>query len=429
MLLPGLILFFFFLLLSAFFSSSETAFIASSSHKLDYRERKGSKRAKLVKRLLARVNNLLATILIGNTLVNAAAASVATFIFVSFIPNKNQAVLLATLSTTFLILILAEITPKTYAAHNPLKISFLFAHPIRIFVIIFYPFVKIFTFFSSLFFWSSRKKMGTLTSTLNEEEIKVLLTTGVLREEMSSLRRKMISGVLDIGSRPIKEIMVPRLQVKALEINLSFKEMLDQVLLSGYSRLPVYRGRLDNIEGLIYTKDIIPYVIDNKEIKIADILREPFFVPESASVEKVLLQMQESTVHLAFVVDEFGNMEGIVTLEDIIEEIVGEIQDEYDAKAEDWLKRERENVYLIKGDIPVKDINERLPLDLPENVEYTTLAGFFLYEFGKIPKEKDVLDYKGHKFIVVRMNKRHISLIRVTLKETKKDLPDEGHSH
>jgi len=429
MLLPSLILFFFFLLLSAFFSSSETAFIASSSHKLDYRERKGSKRAKLVKRLLARVNNLLATILIGNTLVNAAAASVATFIFVSFIPNKNQALLLATLSTTFLILILAEITPKTYAAHNPLKISFLFAHPIRIFVIIFYPFVKIFTFFSSLFFWSSRKKMGTLTSTLNEEEIKVLLTTGVLREEMSSLRRKMISGVLDIGSRPIKEIMVPRPQVKALEINLSLKEMLDQVLLSGYSRLPVYRGGLDSIEGLIHTKDIIPYVIDNKEIKIADILREPFFVPESASVEKVLLQMQESTVHLAFVVDEFGNMEGIVTLEDIIEEIVGEIQDEYDAKAEDWLKRERENVYLIKGDIPVKDINERLPLDLPENVEYTTLAGFFLYEFGKIPKEKDVLDYKGHKFIVVRMNKRHISLIRVTLKETKEDLPDEGHSH
>jgi len=429
MLLPSLILFFFFLLLSAFFSSSETAFIASSSHKLDYRERKGSKRAKLVKRLLARVNNLLATILIGNTLVNAAAASVATFIFVSFIPNKNQALLLATLSTTFLILILAEITPKTYAAHNPLKISFLFAHPIRIFVIIFYPFVKIFTFFSSLFFWSSRKKMGTLTSTLNEEEIKVLLTTGVLRKEMSSLRRKMISGVLDIGSRPIKEIMVPRPQVKALEINLSLKEMLDQVLLSGYSRLPVYRGGLDSIEGLIHTKDIIPYVIDNKEIKIADILREPFFVPESASVEKVLLQMQESTVHLAFVVDEFGNMEGIVTLEDIIEEIVGEIQDEYDAKAEDWLKRERENVYLIKGDIPVKDINERLPLDLPENVEYTTLAGFFLYEFGKIPKEKDVLDYKGHKFIVVRMNKRHISLIRVTLKETKEDLPDEGHSH
>jgi putative hemolysin len=429
MLLPSLILFFFFLLLSAFFSSSETAFITSSSHKLDYRERKGSKRAKLVKRLLARVNNLLATILIGNTLVNAAAASVATFIFVSFIPNKNQAVLLATLSTTFLILILAEITPKTYAAHNPLKISFLFAHPIRIFVIIFYPFVKIFTFFSSLFFWSSRKKMGALSSTLNEEEIKVLLTAGVLREGMSSLRRKMISGVLDIGSRPIKEIMVPRPQVKALKINLSFKEILDQVLSSEFSRLPVYRGRLDNIEGLIHAKDVIPYVIDNKDFKIDNILREPFFVPESASVEKVLLQMQENTVHLAFVVDEFGNMEGIVTLEDIIEEIVGEIQDEYDVRAEDWLKKERENVYLIKGYVPVKDINERLPLDLPENVEYTTLAGFFLYEFGKIPKEKDVLDYKGHKFIVVRMNKRHISLIRVTLKETKEDLPDESHSH
>jgi len=429
MLFPSLILFFLFLFLSAFFSSSETAFIASSPYKLDHREKEGFKRAKLVKKLLARVNTLLATILIGNTLVNVAAASLATFIFVSFIPNKNQAVLLATLATTILILIFAEITPKTYAAHNPLKVSFLFVYPLRIFIIIFYPLVKIFTFLSSLAFRPSRKNMKELPSTLNEEEIKVLLTTGRIREGMSSLRRKMISGVLDIGSRPIKEIMVPRPQVKALEIGSSFKQILDRVLSAEFSRLPVYRGGLDNIEGLIHAKDIIPYLIDNKEFNINNILRKPFFVPESASVEKVLLQMQNNTVHLAFVVDEFGNMEGIVTLEDIIEEIVGEIQDEYDAKTEDWLRRVGKNVYLIKGYVPIKDVNLRLSLELPENVEYTTLAGFFLYEFGKIPKEKDVLDYKEHKFIVKRMNKRQISLIKVVLKGREEDFTDEDHSH
>jgi len=427
MLLPGLILFIFFLFLSAFFSSSETAFIATSPYKLDYREKKGSRRAKLVKRLLARIDNLLATILVGNTLVNVAAASVATLIFISFIPNKNQAVFLATLTTTFLILLLAEITPKTYAAHNPLKVSFLFAHPIRFFIVVFFPLVKIFTFLSNLFFRYSRRKRETWPSTLTEEEIKVLLTTGMIREKMSSLRRKMISGVLDIGSRPIKEIMIPRPQVRALEIGLSFEKILDVVLSAEFSRFPVYRGRQDNIEGWIHTKDIIPYIIDNKEINIYDILRKPFFVPESASVEKVLIQMQENTVHLAFVVDEFGNMEGIITLEDIIEEIVGEIQDEYDIKAEDWLMKAGGNIYLIRGDVPIKDINQRLPLELPDKVEYTTLAGFFLYEFGKMPKVKDVLEYREHKFIVERMEKRQISLIRIVLKGIKEGFSDEGH--
>jgi putative hemolysin len=262
---------------------------------------------------------------------------------------------------------------------------------------------------------------------LTEEEIKVLLTTGRMRDEMSSLRRKMISGVLDIGSRPVKEIMVPRPQVKALEIGLSFEKIKEAVLSIEFSRLPVYQGRLDNIEGWIHTRDIIPYLIDNKEFNIYNILRKPFFVPESASVEKALLQMIENTVHLAFVVDEFGNMEGVVTLEDIIEEIVGEIQDEYDAQAEDWLIKAGENIYLIRGDVPIKDINQRLPLELPEKVEYTILAGFFLYEFGKIPQVKDVLEYREHEFIVERMHKRQISLIRVVLKAKKEDSSDEGH--
>jgi len=271
--------------------------------------------------------------------------------------------------------------------------------------------------------------MEALPSALTEEEIKVLLTTSMIRNGMSSLRRKMISGVLDIGSRPIKEIMVPRPQVKALEIGLSFKKILDTVLSAEFSRLPVCRGGLDNVEGWIHTKDIIRYIVDNKEFNIYDILRKPFFIPESASVEKALLQMKENTVHIAFVVDEFGNMEGIITLEDIIEEIVGEIQDEYDAKAEDWLRRAGKNVYLVRGNVPIKDINQRLPLEIPENIEYTTLAGFFLYEFGKIPQEKDALDYRGHKLIVERMNKRHISLIRVVLREKKEDFSDEGYSN
>lgn len=415
MLLPALILFFLFILLSALFSFSETAFIASSPYKLDYLEKKGSRRATLVKRMLKELDNFLATVLIGNTLVNAAAASVATSIFVSFVPRKNQAVLLATITTAFLLLILSEMTPKIYAAYNPIKLSLLLVKPIKFFIVIFYPFVKAFTFISRLIFPSSQKEGRSLALSLDEEEIKLLLTRGV--KGMSSLRKKMISGVLDIGSRPIREIMIPRPQVRAIEAASSIQQILEVILSTGFSRFPVYKGRSDNIEGLIHAKDIIPYLIENKELNIYALLRKPFFVPESASLEKVLLQMQESANHLVFVVDEFGNVEGIVSLEDIIEEIVGEIQHGYDAKAEEWFSQLERNVYVINGRASIKDVNQRLPFRLPEKKEYTTLAGFFLYQFGKIPHEGEDLNYKGHKFVVEKMNKRHISLLRVIVKE------------
>ena len=424
MLFPALILFFLFLILSAFFSSSETAFIAVNPYKLDYLEKKGSKRARLVKRMLERVDNLLATILFGNTLVNVAAASVATFLFVSLIPNKNHAILLATLVTTFLILILAEITPKTYAAYNPIKLSFLFVQPIRFFILIFYPFVKAFTFVSRLIFPSSQKKEKGLRRSLSTEEIKVLLTMGI--KGMSSFRKNMISGVLDIGSRPIREIMVPRPQVKAIDMKSSIQQILDIILSAEFSRFPVYKARLDNVEGLIHVKDVIPYLVDNKEFNMNKIIRKPFFVPELASLENVLLQMQETTNHLVFVVDEFGNMEGIVTLEDIIEEIVGEIQDEYDPKDE-WFSQVEENVYVVKGRASIKDVNQRLLLKLPEKREYTTLAGFFLYEFGKIPQKGEILSHESYRFVVEKMSKRHINLLRIIIEQKNEEEADENH--
>jgi len=261
---------------------------------------------------------------------------------------------------------------------------------------------------------------------LDEGEIRVLLAMGI--KGMSSLRKKMISGTLEIGSRPIREITIPRPQVRAIERKSSLKEILDTVLSAGFSRYPVYRGRLDNIEGFIHAKDIIPYLIDNKEFKIDNLVRKPFFVPESASLEKVLLQMQKKAIHFAFVVDEFGNMEGIVTLEDIIEEIIGEIQDEYDTEAEEWISQLEENIYIVKGIASIKEVNQKLPLKLPEKVEYTTLAGFFLYEFGRIPKEGEFLDYRGHKFMVEKMKKRHINLLRIVL-ERIGGVSDEGHRH
>jgi putative hemolysin len=412
MLFPALLLLFLFLVLSAFFSSSETALLASRPYKFNYLAKKGSRRAKLVFDMLQRVDKLLTTILIGNTLVNAAAASVTTFIFISFMQDKNQAVLYATLVTTVLILIFSEITPKTYAAYNPVKLSLLFVRPLRIFIFLFYPLIKVFTFFLRLIFPSFRERPG-LSRSISEEEMKAVLSVGI--KGMSSRRRKMISGILDIGSRSVKDIMVPRPQVKAIAIDAPVDQILSIVHSAEFSRFPIYRETLDNILGSIHTKDIIPYLIDEKKFNVNEILRKPIFVPEAAPVENILLQMQEAAQHLAFVVDEFGNMDGIVTLEDIIEEIVGEIQDEYDREQEEKILQIAEFEFIVQGDTPVKDVNQRFSLQIQEAGEYTTIAGFFLKEFGKIPNKGDFLDYKDLKFVVDRMAKRRISRLLISI--------------
>jgi putative hemolysin len=421
MLLGSLLLYALFLMLSALFSASETAFLASNVYTLTHLEKEGSKRARSILALLDRIESLLATILIGNTLVNVAAASLATSIFVSFIPDRNRAVLLATAATTILLLFFAEFNPKRMAAAKPHQAALLLVYPIMAFHILFYPFIKVFTFLSNLLFRRTQTEMAQGRRPLSEEETKIMLSSGV--KGLSALRKKMISEILDIGSRPVKEIMTPRPLVKAIELDASRQEILKAIRSSAFTRFPVYRGRLDNVEGVLQSRDIVPYLIDNKEIILKDVLHKPFFVPESASMEKVMLQLQENGLHLAIVVDEFGNMEGIVTLVDIIEEIVGDIEDEYGGKEEGWLTRLDERTYLIKGAASVKDINKHLALGFPEKKNYTTLAGFLLEEHGKIPREQDSLTYRGHLLTVMKMAKQHISLVRVELKPGEEKRP------
>ena len=411
MLLASLLLFLLCLILSAFFSSSETAFIASSPYALEIRERQGSRRAALVRRILSRTNDFLATILVGNTLVNVAAAAIATSAFVSLVPDRSRAVLFATAATTFLLLIFAEINPKTFAAHNPLRTALSFSYPVRGLMILLFPLVKALSFITHLLVPSSRARQEGPAGRLSEEEIRVILLSGT--RGFSALRRRMISGALDINARPVKEILVPRAEVKAIEVESTRSQVLETIRSAGYSRYPVYRGRFDNIEGTIHTKDIIGHLIDNKEFNIRSLLRKPLFVPELASLEKVLLQMQESAVHMAFVVDEFGTMEGLVTLEDIIEEVIGDIRDEHDGIVEECFSRVDDRAFLVKGSAPVKEVNAGLSLGIPEKKDYTTMAGFFLSEFGRIPHEKDSLEFGAARLTVEKMNKRHISLIRV----------------
>lgn len=400
-----------FLALSAFFSSSETAFISVNPYTLEYLEKKGSKRACIIRKALGQLSDLLSTILIGNTLVNVAASSVATSIFVNFYPDQNKAILLATLTTTILILITGEISPKIIAAHRPVKVASFFIYPLRFFYILLYPVSRLFSYIPRLLL-RQEERAGTIFShRLSEDEIKIVISSGAAG--LSKLKKKMLSGIMDLSLRPVKEIMIPRTQVRALSLDSSLTEVLKTVQASGFSRYPVYDQTIDNVVGLFHAKDILPSLNNQKEFKLQAYIRKPLFVPELASIEKVLLQMQEKAVHLAFLVDEFGSFEGIVSLEDIMEEIVGDIRDEYDQKAENWYHKISEKEYLIQGLVSVKEINERLDLEIPEKKDYTTLAGFFLYNYGHLPDENSSIIINNLEFTVVKMNKRRISLIRI----------------
>jgi len=413
MLLTGILLFVLCLVLSAFFSSSETAYIAANPYSLEYKEKKGSRSAALARKIRARTNDLLATILIGNTLVNAAAAAIATTLFVGVLPeeHRGRAALYATAATTLLLLVFGEINPKTYAAHNAVRTASTFAYPLRAVMFVLAPLVKLFSFVTGVLIPSSTAKEIGAPRALNEDELRIVLHAGT--RGLSALRRRIVSGAIDFSSRPVKEVMVPRPEIKAIEVDSGREAVLATLRSTGYSRYPVYRGRLDNVEGIVHSKDIAGYLIDNKEFIIKDILRKAVFVPDLASLEKVLLQMQEQALHMALVVDEYGNVDGLVTLEDIIEEIVGEIQDEHDGQSEAWYSRLDGGRVLVAGAASIKDVNALVALAIPEKPDYTTLAGFFLYEFGRLPHEKDALDFGGFRLTVDKMSKRRIALVEI----------------
>ncbi len=411
MFLPAIVLFVTCLVLYAFFSAAETSVIAVNPYALQYRESAGSKRAVLVRRMRARMNDFLAMVQIGNTLVNVAASAIATSVALAVIPDRGQAVLAAMATTTVLILVFAETAPKTIAAQSPLRTALRLSYPVRGVMILLFPFVKALSFLTGLLVPSSRRSDGFTAAPLNEEEVRIALHAGT--RGLSVLRRRIVAGALDIGSRPVKEVMVPRPEIRAIEIGAGGDDILATLRSSGYSRYPVFRGRLDNVEGVVHSKDIAFYLIDNKYLKIAEVMRKPLFVPEFAPLEKVLLQMQEQAVHMALVVDEFGNVDGLVTLEDILEEIVGDIQDEHDGRTEDWYARLHGGGFRVAGAAPVKAVNALVLLGIPEKGGYTTLAGFFLDQFGRLPREGDGFVFHGFRLTVEKMNKRHISLILV----------------
>ncbi|PNU20054.1 transporter [Geothermobacter hydrogeniphilus] len=396
-------------LLSAFFSGSETALTAIDRLRVRYLVEKKRPGAERLESLLSNPERLLSAILIGNNLVNIAASVFATTLFIAWFDKHGE--LATILILTPLLLLFAEVCPKTYAARYPEKVCFLVLRPILLVMLLLFPLVTLVSFLSGLL---TRVMPGEEERPLiSEDEIRTMISVGGEEGVVAKEQHRMLHGVFELSQIRVRDVMIPRTEVVGIELDTPFDKVLEAVQQARHSRFPVFDGELDNIIGIIHSKEILNYVHRPDEFSLRKLARAPYFVPESKQIETLLQSFRRRRIHLAVVVDEYGGVEGIVTLEDVVEEIVGEIQDEYDA--EEVLFREIEpDRFLVDGSASIRTVNRRFGLDLSET-HATTLAGFVLRTLGSIPRPGESCRADGVTFVVRKMEERRIEEIEMRL--------------
>ena len=400
-------LFSFFIILSAFFSGSETAIFSLSNLKV---RRIADKypRGKIVKNLLNHPTRLLSAIVFGNLLVNIGLSSLATAICIGVWGNKGFVI--AVLLSGTLILFLGEIFPKTIAIYTAEKLSLSLAPILNVFSKVFYPFIiaieKIVNIFSS-FIISKPKK-----STLSDQEFKAALLLSKKDGQISAQEEEMISYVLEFKDTQASEILTARIDIKGINTNLDQKDVIAFLRKEKHSKIPVFEGSLDNIIGILYAKDA--FLDPDRDYH--DFLRKPVLIPESKGIDDVLKLFLEKGERIAIVLDEYGGTEGLITVEDIIEEIFGEIYDEFESVQEP-LEKIDQRKHRVYGKTSVKTVNLELDLNLPE--EEDTIAGFLLSQMEKIPKPGDKLKFENVEFIIERATARRIVSVILDIKDKK----------
>ncbi|MGM0500995.1 MAG: hemolysin family protein [Bacillota bacterium] len=400
--------FVFLLVLSGFFSGSETALMSVNKVEIRHLAQEGDNKAKIVDKLLGKPDNLLTTILVGNNLVNVAASAIATKVATNFF--NNYGVGISTGVVTLLLLIFGEITPKSLATRKAKQFSMTVARPIEICYYLFYPVVKGLSFLVQLV-----NKDGHAPGTkpfISEDKIRRFLAVGVREGVIETDERQMINSIFEFDDITVKEIMVPRIDMVCIEINDSLEELRDIVIQMGLSRIPVYNGTIDNIVGIVYAKDLLPLLKEDKdEMTIQKIMRPAYYVPESKKIDNLFSELKKEKIHMAIILDEYGGTAGLVTIEDLLEEIVGDIQDEYDEE-DKLIEINEQNEAVVDGRADIDEINDELNISLPEE-DYETISGFILSMLGYVPEEGEKIEFEDLIITVVQIIQRRISKVQI----------------
>ncbi len=394
---------------SAFFSSSETALMSMDRLRVKYLAEKERPGAKGLEKLLSKPDDLLSAILVGNNLVNIMISVFATALFLDFFGSGGE--LMTILILTPLLLIFSEVCPKTYAATYPEKLSFRVLHPIRFFMWLLRPVTWVVSSVSGLLTHFLRGE--DQAPLISEDEIRSIIEFGEDAGVVAENQRRMLHGIFDLSEIRVRDVMVPRTEVVGISVDADFKEVAQLTAKARHSRFPVYDGDLDNVVGVIHSKDVLSYLDKPDHFSLRNIARPPYFVPEAKPIETLMQAFRHKHLHLAVVVDEYGGVEGICTLEDIVEEIIGEIQDEYDEE-EILVRPLGQNRYMVDGSAAIRYINRRFELSLSEE-HVTTLAGFLLNALGSIPEIGAVCEVDGVRFTVREVEDRRIELIEMQI--------------
>ena len=400
--------------LSAFFSSAETALTTVNKIRIRSLAEDGNKRAKTVLKITDDSGKMLSAILIGNNIVNLSAASLTTSLAYSF---GGSMVAIASGILTVLILLFGEITPKTMATIHAEKMALIYAPIISIFMKVMTPVIFIINGLSIGVLFLLRVDPNAKNDLMTETELRTIVDVSHEDGVIESDEREMIYNVFDLGDAKAKDVMVPRVHVTFADVNSTYEELLDIFREDKFTRLPIFEDTTDNVVGTINMKHLLLY--DNtKEFHIRDILREAYFTYEYKSISELLVEMRQASFNIAIVLDEYGETAGLITLEDILEEIVGEIHDEYDENEEDFVQEVSEREYIIEGSMNLDDLNDRLDLDL-NSEEYDSLGGFIIERLDRLPEAGDsIVTEEGIRMVVEKLDKNRIEKVHVYLPES-----------
>ena len=414
------------ILLNAYFAATEIAFISLNDSKIERDAKEGNKKAKQILKMLRSPSKFLATIQIGITLAGFLSSAFASDAFAdklapilnNLVPAisidiwRGISIVIITIILSFFTLVFGELVPKRLAMKYYEKISYATIGVIRGISIITAPFVKLLTFSTNMI--SKIFGVGeTEEEVVTEEEIKMMIAEGEEKGTIERGEKQLLNNVFEFNDIIVSEIMTPRTDMYAIDINKDLKEQLDEIDEFKYSRIPVYDEDVDDIKGILFVKDILKPLKDNKEVDIRELMREPYFVPESKDIDELFKEMQQNKVQMAIVIDEYGGTAGLITMEDIIEELVGNIFDEYDDE-EIEVKKIDDNTYILSGTVSSYELKKVFDIELPEG-DYETLSGYLLDKLGRIPDEDEhpVIEDENLTYRVEEMEDKRIKYVKV----------------
>ncbi|MBQ7224667.1 MAG: HlyC/CorC family transporter [Clostridia bacterium] len=395
---------------SGFFSASEMAYTSVNKIRLLNMEQNGNKRAGKVLRETENFDKILSTILVGNNIVNITASSLATLLFTSLILNASLAATVSTLVLTVVVLIFGEITPKLFAKEKPEACAMAFYPLLKFFMYALLPINFIFSGWK----WLLRKMFKfEKTSSVTEDELLTIVETAESEGEIAEHESQLIRSAIEFEDLDVKDVMIPRVNVIAVEENAEMESIYKSFTENGFSRMPVYSETIDAVVGVIHEKDFYALLHDGGK-SVKSIIQPSVCVSSSMKISTVLRMLQKAKIHMAIVVDEFGGTEGIVTLEDILEELVGEIYDEHD-EIEILFRPIDDKNFIVSGDENVEEMFEKLELTSPEDISATTVSGFVIELMDKIPEVGEVLNLEKLTIEVTKASAKHVQEVKVTL--------------